>query len=85
MTTITLRKLPPEVEREIRKRAKEKGISANKAVIGLLEKQVGLKKKGKNNKHHDLDHLFGAWTKRQSDEFDKALAEQREIDPELWR
>jgi hypothetical protein len=32
-----------------------------------------------------LDHLFGAWTKKQSEEFDKALAEQREIDPDLWR
>ena len=85
MTTITLRNLPPEVERELLKRAKEKGISANKAVISLLEKQLGLRKKGRGNKHHDLDHLFGAWTKKQSEEFDKALAEQREIDPELWR
>jgi hypothetical protein len=84
VTTITIRNLPPEVEREIRKQAKEKGISANKAVIGLLEKLMGLRRE-KNKKHHDLDHLFGAWTKKQSDEFDKALAEQREIDPELWR
>ena len=85
MATITLRKLPPEIEREIRKQAKEKGISVNKAVIGLLEKQVDSKQKGRKNKHHDLDHLFGSWTKRQSEGFDKALAEQREIDPELWR
>ena len=85
MTTITLRNLPPEVEREIRKQAKEKGISANKAVSGLLERQVGLRRRGNNKKHHDLDHLFGAWTKKQSEAFDKALAEQREIDPDLWR
>jgi hypothetical protein len=84
VTTITLRKLPPEVEREIRRRAKEKGISSNKAVIGMLEKQMGLKEKREKTKHHDLDHLFGAWTKKQSEDFDRALAEQREIDPELW-
>ena len=83
--TITIRNLPPEVEREIRKQAREKGISANKAVIGLLEKQLGLRRKEKNKKHHDLDHLFGAWTEKQSEEFDKALAEQREIDHEMWR
>ena len=85
MTTITLRNLPPEVEREVRKQAKEKGISANKAVIGLLEEHLGRRTKGKNKKHHDLDHLFGSWTKKQSEEFDKALAEQREIDHEMWR
>jgi hypothetical protein len=84
VATITIRNLPPEVEREIQKQAKEKGISANKAVIGLLEKQMGLRRE-KNKKHDDLDHLFGAWTKKQSDEFDKVLAEQREVDPELWR
>jgi hypothetical protein len=85
VTTITLRNLPAEVEREIRKQAKEKGISANKAVIGMLEKQLGLKTKGRSERHHDLDHLCGAWTEKQSDEFDKALAEQREIDHDMWR
>ncbi len=85
MKAITLRNLPAEVERKIRQRAREKGISANKAVIGLLEERLGLEQKGKNRRYHDLDHLYGAWTKTQSDEFDKALADQREIDPELWR
>jgi hypothetical protein len=85
VTTITTRNLPPEVEREIRKQAKEKGISANRAVIGLLEKQVGHRRGEKKKRHHDLDHLFGAWTRKQSEEFDKALAAQRQIDPEVWR
>jgi hypothetical protein len=81
---ITLRNLPPELESKIRERAREKGISINKAVIGLLKEQSGLGQKGKNKRHHDLDHLFGAWTQKQAEEFDRTLAEQREIDPELW-
>ena len=84
MKAVTLRNLPAEVEREIRKRAREKGISTNKAVIGLLEEHLDVEKKGGKKRYHDLDHLHGAWTKKQSEEFDKALADQREIDPELW-
>jgi plasmid stability protein len=85
MKAITLRNLPADVEREIRKRAREKGISANKAVIGLLEEHLDIEQKGKIKRYHDLDHLHGAWTKKQSEEFDKALEDQRQIDPELWR
>jgi len=35
--------------------------------------------------HHDLDHLAGTWSDEEAAEFDAALAEQRKIDPELWR
>lgn len=43
-----------------------------------------VEQKGTKKRYHDLDHLHGAWTKKQSEEFDKALADQREIDPQLW-
>ncbi len=85
MKAITLRNLPPEVERCIRERARERGISANRAAISLMEQQLGTTKLAKKKKCHDLDHLFGAWTRKQGEEFVKALAEQRSIDPELWR
>lgn len=34
--------------------------------------------------HHDLDALAGSWTVREASEFDKAVAEQRRIDDDLW-
>ena len=34
--------------------------------------------------YHDLDHLAGSWSEQEAAEFDRALAEQRRIDPELW-
>ena len=85
MKAITLRNMPPEVEGRIREQARKKGISANKAVIGLLEEQLRLGQKAKNRQHHDLDHLFGAWNADQYHRFNASLAEQREIDPEIWR
>jgi hypothetical protein len=44
------------------------------------------KKKGRErNEYDDLDTLSGLWTERKAAEFDKALAGQRTIDPELWK
>jgi len=87
MKAITLRNLPPELARTIRQKAEEQGTSINKAVIKLLAEGTGVrdKKKGKKRLHNDLDALAGAWTKEEAVEFDKALAAQRTIDPDLWK
>ncbi len=86
MKAVTLRNLPPELARVIRKKADEKGVSINKAVITLLEEGTGIKKrKGEKFLHHDLDALAGSWTEEEAREFNKALAAQRTIDLDLWR
>ncbi|MEK7334589.1 MAG: hypothetical protein AAB222_04620 [Candidatus Binatota bacterium] len=86
MKAITLRNLPPALTRVIRQKAEEKGTSINKAVLSLLEERAGLRngKKRKKQLHHDLDALAGSWTREEAREFDKALAAQRTIDPDLW-
>lgn len=86
MKTITLRNLPPDVARTVQQRAKQKKTSVNKAVIELLEKSVGGKVKKKSPvRYHDLDHLAGTWTKEEAAAFEALIAEQRTIDPELWK
>lgn len=84
---ITLRNLPPEIAKTIRKKAQKEGVSINKAVIKLLEEGMGPRNKAKGGKplYHDLDDLAGSWTQEEASEFDRALAEQRAIDTELWR
>ncbi len=84
MTAITLRNLPPELAKKIRQTAENQGTNINKAVIKLLEEGTE-KKKRKRQVHHDLDALAGSWTKEEAMEFDKALALQRTIDPDLWK
>lgn len=81
---ITLRNLPKKLDQTIQKRAKEKGISVNKAVITLLEEQLGMKLPKPSVEYHDLDNLAGSWTKAEADAFDNTLTKQREIDPQLW-
>jgi len=34
--------------------------------------------------YNDLDALAGSWSKREAAAFDRALAEQRAIDRDLW-
>jgi hypothetical protein len=84
---ITLRNLPAEVEKVVRKEAERQRTSINKAVISLLERKTqGHKKRQQVSKEYDdLDRLAGSWTKKEAAEFDKALAAQRTIDPDLWK
>ena len=86
MNVVTLRNLPPELARIIRQKAEAKGTSINKAVISLLEEGVGIRGKKKDRPvHHELDPLAGSWTKEEGSAFEKALARQRAIDPDLWK
>ena len=81
MKAITLRNLPDSVTRIIRKKAATEGISLNRAVIKVLEERLG---GGAEPVHHDLDDLAGSWSKEEAQAFDRALAAQRTIDPEIW-
>lgn len=84
---ITLRNLPPDIEKIVRKEADRQRTSINKAVISLLERKTEAHKKTKlrEKEYDDLDSLAGSWTKKEADEFNKTLAAQRAIDPELWK
>ena len=85
MKAVTLRNLPPELERTIRQRARDRGWSLNRAVTSVLEESLGVQDRTRRARYHDLDELAGSWTKREADEFDRHLAAQRTIDPDAWR
>ena len=86
MNAITLRNVPPAVARAIREKARKEQISLNRAVIKLLEEVTGLgDQPRKEVLHHDLDEFFGCWSKEEAEEFNEALREQRQIEPETWK
>jgi hypothetical protein len=86
MKAITIRNLPKRVERLIRKKAQERTMSINKAVISLLEERTGKdEKKRRKTIYHDLDHLSGKWSTDEYRDFNKTLDQQRGIDEELWK
>lgn len=72
---LTLRKLPPEVEREIIRTAANDKTSRCRAAVGLLERAVSGRKH--SVVHHDLDRLAGSWNAKEARSFDTALKKQR--------
>lgn len=77
----TIRQVPPQIDEALRQRASEEGRSLNTVAIEMLERGLGLS--GKPIRHHDLDDLAGTWV--DDPEFDKAIREMDQIDPELWQ
>jgi hypothetical protein len=66
MKAITLRNLPQDLAKAVRREAEGKQTSINKAVISLLESKADIQKKKKGRKPHyqELDALAGSWSKK---------------------
>jgi hypothetical protein len=76
----TIRNVSPRLDRALRTKAAERGVSLNKLVVQALEAEVGVGAEART--YHDLDDLFGTWVKDRA--VDRALAEQRRVDPRDW-
>ena len=76
----TLRKIPPHVDRELRKRADQERKSLNEAALQALER--GLDLDDRPIRRHDLDDLIGTWV--EDPEFDRAIEQMDQVDRELW-
>ncbi|MDQ7822413.1 MAG: hypothetical protein RDV48_06420 [Candidatus Eremiobacteraeota bacterium] len=85
MKQLTLRSLPPDIEKKILEVAEKEGLSYNKAIISLLKKAAGEGRGKKKPVHHDLDHLCGIWDEEEAASFEKHLGIQRKIDESLWK
>lgn len=88
MKQYTVRGLSGETERRLAREAKEKGVSLNRAIVSLIEKEAGVgsgKLRAGKHSYKDLDHLFGIWTKDDAGEFGKNLELQRKVDEGLWK
>lgn len=77
----TLRKIPPALDRALRRRAKDDGKSLNDAAIEALRRGVGIG--DEPLRYRDLRDLAGTWV--EDPEFDRALADQHRIDKRLWK
>ena len=52
MKQITIRNIPDEIEKVVKKEARVKGLSLNKAFISLLERATGIRTKGEKKRFH---------------------------------
>jgi hypothetical protein len=80
-TQYTIRNVPKVVDRALRRRADRQGRSLNEVSVEALARGAGVENEA--NDHHDVDFLFGSWIEDSS--VDRALADQRVVDEELWK
>jgi hypothetical protein len=76
----TIRNVPSSIDRALKRKALERRISLNSLVLRALEAEAGLAPEPP--RYHDLDGFFGSWIK--DPKVDRALAEQRQVDPADW-
>ncbi|HEY3357374.1 MAG TPA: hypothetical protein VGQ83_29255 [Polyangia bacterium] len=76
----TIRNVPARLDHALRATASERGVSLNTLVIQALEAEAG--QAGAPRTYDDLDDLFGTWV--EDDAVNRALAEQRQVDPRDW-
>ena len=77
----TIRRIPERLDAQIRKRAAEDGKSLNETVIEVMKAGAGISDSAVRNP--DLDDLAGTWV--DDPEFDRAVEEMDQVDPELWK
>lgn len=85
MNTITIRGITPDMDREIKKRAKEGHLSINEWLLRLLKQAVGLDKKPLFSEYNDLDGLAGGWSEQEAKELMQRLECFEQIDRDQWK
>jgi plasmid stability protein len=77
----TIRKIPHEVDKALRRKARKEGKSLNEIAVEALARGAGVETVVTENR--DLEFAIGSWI--EDPEFDKTIDDQRQIDPDLWK
>ena len=77
----TIRNVPEPVDAALRRMARQRGKSLNQVAVEALVRGAGLDEQ--RVRQRDLSNIAGTW--RKDPAFEKAIAAQDTVDPELWR
>ena len=76
---LTVRGVPSDVRRRLTSLSRVRGDSVNTTIRRILEQAVGA-----DTRRSHLEQ-YATWNADDAADFDRALAEQRTIDADLWR
>ena len=76
---LTIRGVSDEVGHRLENLSRARGQSVNATVVEILESAIGI-----DERRRRLER-YATWSRQDLDEFEAALAAQRQIDDELWR
>jgi hypothetical protein len=77
----TLRNVPERVDRTLRQRARESGLSFNQVALDALTIGAGETSRPKR----DLSEVVGSLSGKEAARMDDEIQLQRQIDPGLWK
>ena len=86
-TQLTIRGFDGELGLRLRRLAKEREISLNRAALVLMRRGAGLDapSAGPDVVGDSLDHLMGIWSASEAAEFRVATRDLDRVDESLWR
>jgi hypothetical protein len=76
---LTIRGVSEELGRRLARLSRERGQSVNTTALTILEDAVGI------DARRTRLRRYATWSPADVEEFDRALADQRVIDDELWQ
>jgi hypothetical protein len=79
-TQFTVRSVPGQVEKALKRKAATSGKSLNRVLVEALSREAGVEQ---DVVYRDLDSLAGTW--EEDPDFDEALRAQDQIDEALWK
>ena len=77
----TIRNIPKKVDKALRHLARTQNKSLNQVAVETLARALGIA--DEPVRYRDLSDLAGKWI--EDPDFDRAIADQDVVDPELWR
>jgi hypothetical protein len=86
MKQLTIRGFDEQLEKRLRKLAKDQQISLNRAALALMRRGAGLTENREpvNTVGTSLDGFIGIWSAEDEAELLQAIEPLEQIDPELW-
>jgi phosphopantetheinyl transferase (holo-ACP synthase) len=85
MSQITIRGIAPEVEKKIRRIAKDTGRSINSVIQEIIHQHTGFNSKRDNAPSEALRRLAGGWSAKEASDFNAAIQSFEQIDEEMWK
>jgi hypothetical protein len=84
MGTISIHGVSPELEKELKQKAKSHHQSLSSFIKEILENSLG------KNKHRDKNRKYfekfsGTWSDKEYNEFNAAISDFENINPEDWK
>ena len=82
MANLVIRRVDPKLVAALKQTAAKAGLDLNAFVKSVL---AGTARQRQGEVvYHDLDHLAGTWTRKDSEEFARAVAPLGKVDKEMW-